>query len=260
MSSPTLAFYSSLQAAFDHFNVHLFGGELPACLITLRSASRVYGYHHAKRFVSADGLHLDELGLHPGFFTLRSIEAVLSTLVHEMAHHWQHHFGTPTNSNPHNKEWARKMELLGLVPSHTGLPEGKKTGRSVSHYIQPEGAYLKACRELLATGFALPWMDRHAPAPPEREVAHQAALQAAGIVIDTTPPPSATLPQQINGKTVIVGPPPKRPNTRERFTCPDCGAKAWAAPGTQINCGICSVAMLDGRKDATEATASVSTM
>jgi hypothetical protein len=53
----------------------------------------------------------------------------------------------------HNKEWARKMELLGLVPSHAGLPEGKKTGRSVSHYIQPEGAYLKACRELLATGF-----------------------------------------------------------------------------------------------------------
>lgn len=142
-TSPTLAFYASLQATFDYFNAHLFCGELPGCLITLRSASRVYGYHHANRFISADGQQLDELGLHPGFFTLRPIEAVLSTLVHEMAHHWQHHFGTPTNSNAHNQEWARKMETLGLVPSHTGLPGGKKTGRSVSHYILPEGPYLK---------------------------------------------------------------------------------------------------------------------
>lgn len=249
MTSPTLTFYAALQAAFDHFNTSLFGGELPNCLITLRSASRVYGYHHANRFISADGQQLDELGLHPGFFTLRPIEAVLSTLVHEMAHHWQHHFGTPTNSNAHNREWASKMESLGLMPSHTGLPGGRKTGRSVSHYILPQGPYLKACQQLLAIGFQFPWLDRHAPTLPEREFAHQAALKAAGIELDTTPPPSTTLPEQINGKPAIVGPPPQRPNSRQKFTCPNCSAKAWAAPGTVIVCGVCMLPMLSGSQE-----------
>lgn len=55
MTSPTESFYASLQAAFDHFNQRLFAGALPPCLITLRSASRVYGYHHAHRFVSPAG-------------------------------------------------------------------------------------------------------------------------------------------------------------------------------------------------------------
>lgn len=246
MTSPTLAFYSTLQIAFDHFNAQLFAGELPNCLITLRSASRVYGYHHASRFISIDGQQLDELGLHPGFFTLRPIEAVLSTLVHEMVHHWQHHFGSPTNSNAHNKEWASKMESLGLMPSHTGLPGGRRTGRSVSHYILPDGSYIKACQQLLANGFQLPWLDRHAPAAPEREIAHQAALREAGIELDITPPPSATLPKQINGESAIVGPAPKRTNPRIKYTCPDCGAKAWAVHGTAIICGICSVPMTDG--------------
>ena len=103
MNSPTLTLYSALQAAFDHFNERLFGGALPHCLLTLRSASRVYGYHHAGRFISPDGKLMDELGMHPGFFTLQPIEAVMSTLVHEMVHHWQHHGGTPSPSNPHNR-------------------------------------------------------------------------------------------------------------------------------------------------------------
>src|SRR5665647_1386293 len=131
-NSPSLILYNTLQTAFDHFNKYLFADQLPHCLITLRSASRVYGYHHANRFISPDGQFLDEVGMHPGFFTLRPIEAVMSTLVHEMVHHWQHHFGTPSRSNPHNREWATKMVALGLQPSKTGLPGGIKTGRSIS--------------------------------------------------------------------------------------------------------------------------------
>lgn len=67
----------STISAFDYFNAALFDGALPPCLITLRSVSRVYGYHHAKRFVSPAGENIDELGLHPGFFALRLVEVVL---------------------------------------------------------------------------------------------------------------------------------------------------------------------------------------
>jgi len=55
LTSPTLATYTALQQAFDHFNAELFGGELPACLITLRSSNCYLGYHQLNRFLSIEG-------------------------------------------------------------------------------------------------------------------------------------------------------------------------------------------------------------
>ena len=44
-----------------------------------------------------------------------------------------------------------------MIPSTTGEPGGKETGQSVTHYIQPGGAYAKAWAKLKATGFQLHW-------------------------------------------------------------------------------------------------------
>lgn len=250
MSSPTLSLYTALQNAFDHFNKRLFGGQLPPCLITLRSASRVYGYHHADRFISLDGKLVDELGMHPGFFTLQPIEVVMATLLHEMVHHWQNHAGTPSPSNPHNLEWAEKMISLGLQPSHTGLPGGKKTGRSMSDYILPDGRFLRACGELLATGFTLPWMDRHAPVKPEAQAAHQRALEASGVKVEVTPAPMAALPAEVAGKPAVWEPPPKKPPTRFKFSCPTCETKAWAAADASILCGVCGTRLIIGHHES----------
>jgi hypothetical protein len=241
--SPTASFYSALQSAFDHFNTELFEGKLPHCLITLRSASRVYGYHHAGRFISLNGDQIDELGLHPGFFTLRPVESVLSTLVHEMVHHWQEHFGKPSPSNAHNQEWAVKMQSLGLMPSDTGLPGGKRTGRSLSHYILPDGKFLASCRKLLEGGFVIPWLDRHLPAAPESQVEVVQKLKAAGVEYEVSAPPVFKLPQEIKGMAAVFRPAPRRASTRAVLVCPKCGSKAWAAPETKIICGFCNVAM-----------------
>lgn len=242
--SPTTEFYAALQRAYDHFNAGLFEGKLPPCLITLRSASRVYGYHHAGRFISIKGGQIDELGLHPGFFTLRPVESVLSTMVHEMVHHWQEHFGTPSPANAHNQEWAKKMESLGLMPSSTGLPGGKRTGRSMSHYIIPGGIFLASCRKLLEDGYAIPWLDRHLPAAPENQVEAIRKLKDAGIEYEVSPPPVTRLPGKINGKATVFPPAPKKAPTREKLACPQCGSKAWVAPETKIICGVCAVNML----------------
>lgn len=239
MNSPTLSLYTALEQAYDHFNVRLFGGHLQPCLITLRSATRVYGYHHAARFISPDGKLVDELGMHPGFFTLQPVEVVLSTLVHEMVHHWQNHSGTPSPSNPHNREWSEKMAFIGLQPSHTGLPGGKKTGRSMSDYVLPDGLFLKSCRELLAQGFSLPWMDRHAPIKPEAQAEHQRAISAAGVVNEMTPAPVTVIPTLVAGNPAVWSPPPKKPQTRYKFSCSKCETKAWAAPDAAILCGVC---------------------
>ena len=248
-TSPTASFYSALQSAFDHFNAELFEGNLPHCLITLRSASRVYGYHHAGRFISLKGEQIDELGLHPGFFTLRPIESVLSTLVHEMVHHWQEHFGTPSPSNAHNQEWARKMESLGLMPSDTGLPSGKRTGRSVSHYIIPTGVFLASSQKLVGAGFVIPWLDRHLPAAPESQLEVVQALKSAGIEYEVSPPPLSKLPEEIKGKASVFRPAPKKVSTREKLSCPKCGSNAWVAPETKIICGVCSVEMASTKSD-----------
>ncbi|MGC9457561.1 MAG: SprT-like domain-containing protein [Halothiobacillaceae bacterium] len=250
--TPTLQMYASLQRAFDHFNQALFEGALPHCLITLRSSNRHRGYHHAERFISAEGKTVHELGLHPGFFTLMSAEVALSTLVHEMVHHWQECFGKPSRSNAHNREWVAKMESLGLVPTSTGLPGGTQTGRRVTHFIQPDGPYHQACRELLAEGFALPWFDRHVPADPETVNETREALAAEGLAIADSPPPLEQFPPlepEGGGEAPppIFTPPPRKPTPpRLRMTCPECEARAWTEPDNELICGLCKVTMISG--------------
>jgi hypothetical protein len=83
-------------------------------------------------------------------------------LVHEQVHQWQYHFGKPGRRGYHNKQWAGKMLMLGLIPTHTGLPGGKQTGQSVTHYIEDNGPYDTHWRELESAGFTLDYQDRHA--------------------------------------------------------------------------------------------------
>ena len=91
-ANPTAKTYAALNQAFDFFNVSLFGGELPACLVTLQRKNKAYGYFAGGRFGSKDGAEItDEIALNPSHFKSRTDEQSLSTLAHEMAHLWQHH-------------------------------------------------------------------------------------------------------------------------------------------------------------------------
>jgi hypothetical protein len=97
-----------------------------------------------------------EMALNPSHFRTRTIEDVLSTLVHEMAHLWQHHYGKPSRPGYHNAQWANRMRTLGLIPSSTNQPGGKETGQKMGHYIAEHGAFATAVAALLADGYALP--------------------------------------------------------------------------------------------------------
>jgi hypothetical protein len=249
--TPTLELYSALQTAFDHFNRTLFDGKLPQCLITLRSASRTYGYMQKDRFVSVEGQHIDELGINPGYFALQSIEEVMATVVHEMVHHWQNHFGTPSASMPHNKEWADKMEALGLMPSDTGLPGGKRTGRSMNDFIMPDSPFLRACAELKTLGIRLPWLDSRLPVAPEVMASKRAELVSSGQafvsdVVDAIPVERAATA----GVPLPVAAPAPRPPSGEKLrirqVCPQCKARAWTGPEVSLSCGDCHVPMSEG--------------
>ena len=119
--------------------------------MTLQRKNKAYGYFAGGRFGSKDGAEItDEIALNPSHFKSRTDEQSLSTLAHEMAHLWQHHFGKPSRAGYHNKEWAAKMHEIGLHPSDTGQPGGKETGQSCSHYIVEGGRYARVFAELAA--------------------------------------------------------------------------------------------------------------
>lgn len=167
MDKPTEDLYLALQHAWDHFNEALFAGALSPVLITLTRKGQFYGYYHENQFVEAKGgRKVHEISLNSAYFGISSPMCVLSTLVHEMVHQWQHDFGKVGKSTVHNREWADRMLALGLCPSDTGLPGGRMTGRRMDHYIIDGGAFHRACEALLAKEFALRWIDRFPAAPP----------------------------------------------------------------------------------------------
>ena len=55
------------------------------------------------------------------------------------------------------------MESIGLMPSSTGEPGGKRTGDRMSDYPIPGGRFEKVAEILLATAFQIPWVDRYIP-------------------------------------------------------------------------------------------------
>ncbi len=205
MSTPTEQAYTELQHAYDFFNTRLFDGHLPPCLITMQRKNRTYGYFSGERWNDQAGAVTDEIALNPAHFATRSTEEVLSTLAHEMVHLWQHHCGTPSRSAYHNREWAAKMDAIGLCPSDTGKLGGKRTGQHMSHYVIEGGAYAQACAELINQGFVISWRDRAREDAP--------------------------------GKT------PGKAGVRTKYTCPDCGLNAWAKSDVVLLCGACEVAL-----------------
>jgi len=156
----TQAEYGAFQTAYDFFNAELFGGTLHAVLITLQRRARSRGFFAPGKFVGrSEETATHELALNPDHFG-RTDEAILSTLVHEMAHVWQETYGKPPRRNYHDRQWGAKMMKIGLHPSSTDEPGGKETGATISHYIIEGGPYTLAFTRLKATGFELRWQSR----------------------------------------------------------------------------------------------------
>jgi hypothetical protein len=182
-SEPPARTYASLDVAYDFFNRELFNGTLPRCLITMQRGRGYYGYFSGDRFVNLNDSSeiTDEIALNPNHFQERTVGGVLSTLVHEMAHLWQHHFGKPGRGRYHNKQWASKMVEIGLIPSATGEPGGKQTGDRVSHYVQEGGGFEQSCASYLAGNAAVLFQDSHGGergAERERERSRKAASKS----------------------------------------------------------------------------------
>jgi hypothetical protein len=212
--TPTEGQYQALQLAYAHFNRTLFGGCLPPCLITLQRRNNTFGYYSPGKFATLnnDGTHTDELALNPAHFRSRGARDVFSTLVHEMAHLQQQHFGKGSRNGYHSKAWAFEMRRIGLQPSHTGEPGGQETGYRMSHYIIEGGLYDLAYEKLAQT-VSLTWGD---------------AITAKDGAVTTK-----------GGRAPDPGSAPKP--KRIKFVCPNCVFNAYAVPSAagRIACIPC---------------------
>jgi predicted SprT family Zn-dependent metalloprotease len=151
---PTINQSHSYQELFDYYNAQLFRGELPPCILNFSRHKNAYGFFAPERWQSGvRSTH--EISLNPDYLSQPPIET-MSTLVHEMVHLWQHVYGKPSRSTYHNCEWANKMESIGLIPSDTGQPGGKKTGNRVSEYIAEDGDFAIAFN-VMPKDYLLPW-------------------------------------------------------------------------------------------------------
>jgi predicted SprT family Zn-dependent metalloprotease len=168
-----------------------------------------YGYFAPERFGSRDGATItDEIALNPQHFAGRSAKKTLSTLVHEMVHLWHQHFGKPSRTGYHNKEWATKMKMVGLHPSSTGEPGGKETGQKVSHYIVEGGPYDVAFAELEKQGIGELLGDRWN----ESDDAKKARAAKA--------------------------------KSKTKYECEGCSLNAWAKPEAALMCGDCDLPLI----------------
>lgn len=217
-NSDPVSAYTVFQKAYDYFNESLFDEKLPGVVITLQRKSQTVGMYRQASFEErgVHGQRLDEIAINPDAYVgLPDIE-VWQALVHEMCHQWQFHFGKPSRKSYHNREWADKMQAIGLIPSSTGEPGGAKVGQTMYDYVDDEGAFRACVLELRKSGLELQIQstDQSAQvARTEKSKKREAELRDAGLR--------------------------KNRSNRIKYSCPSCSMNAWGKPELNILCGSC---------------------
>jgi predicted SprT family Zn-dependent metalloprotease len=204
--------YTVLRDLYDACNAEFFRDALPPCMIVLRARSkRTMGAFAPEcwgAYQTTQDAHIDTLVLNSEAFPHRTEEEIVSTLVHEMCHVWQFRVqGKAITNGHHDKEWGQQMARLGLIPSATGHPGGRQTGKQVSHYVYEQGAFRA-------------WF----------------TARRAALTLD-----KPMIPLQETPKLIPRVKPPKK----YKHVCPlHPTTKAWALDGMALQCGTCGSALL----------------
>lgn len=254
MSTPTAELYSSLQTAFDHFNRELFDGELPNVMFTMQRKQKCMGYFSPDRWASSSNdQYCHELAINPAFIGNSSLLSTLQLLCHECVHLWQHlkpESRKPGRGSYHTKQWANKMEAIGLMPSDTGKPGGRRTGQNMSDYPLKGGQFLESCKRLISSGsFNIPWFDRWAdpldgyePSPEILEYLNkECSKDESGSDLKIVSLLSTPVAQLLSSASEEIFLPVAARSipTKTKYRCPSCRANIWGKPGLLVRCEPC---------------------
>jgi predicted SprT family Zn-dependent metalloprotease len=225
MSDITSKEYVGLEEAYNFLNRELFDDQLPGCLITIqtKSKSKAAGHYAPSQFKHRkEKESTDEIAFNAATFRLYSDIEILSTMVHEMCHLWQRHFGKPSRSGYHNREWAKKMEIIGMMPSTTGEPGGNRTGQRMGDYIITGGLFETKAKEIIEKGFEVNW--------------------ESVIQVSPTREPGQGTNGQNDDKKIY----------KYKYTCPECNIRLWGKPGLNIICGNCQLKLVNESEPESE--------
>lgn len=213
---PTEEQFEAYQNLFDYFNRELFNGELPQCILNLSRKSNAAGFFANNRWKHKKvGTDTHEISLNPIILD-EEPEYIFATLVHEMCHLWQEEYGSPSRSGYHNKEWANKMESIGLIPSTTGEPGGKKTGQQMSDYVEKDGLLDRKIKQM-PKSYALPFTS-------VESITFKEIREARGGLSEISDGGSI---MQVNKKNKI------------KYSCPSCQMNVWGKSDLNIKCMDC---------------------
>ena len=169
--------YICYTRLFDIFNSVFFGRELPPVMLTLQEQRSAHGYYRfsasPKGGIWTNGKDtLSEIGLNPlvhfELFAKGEGKRAVSTLLHEMCHHWEFTCAAQSDNkipkdNYHGKTFSAKMESLGLYTTNDGTKDGARIGRTITHLVMTqenglgEGAYSQIY-DMIPESILWPWM------------------------------------------------------------------------------------------------------
>jgi len=233
--NPSEKLYKFFFKIYDHFNKELYNNRLDNVVITLQRKSKTMGYFSANRWQGEDGNTLHEIAINPQYFANFPILELFQTLVHEQCHQWQYDYGNTSRSGYHNKEWADKMESLGLMPSSTGRVGGKRTGQKMADYAIVGGTFLRKATELIKSKTLLPYYDRHvanaSPSQPSAELIEliESGVASAEEIAELTN--IVTVDSFVQERVIN--------NSRLKYSCPLCNINVWGKPELNISCDDC---------------------
>lgn len=244
MPSPTQDLYSTLEVIFHHFNKELFNNTLPNVMFTVNRKVSCMGYFSADRWRSTNSESCHEISVNPSYISNNSLIDVLQTLVHEMVHEWQRCHGTTSRNGYHNKEWAEKMESIGLMPSDTGREGGKKTGQNMSDYPLKNGLFIHSCIALIKNkGLKIPWIDRYSSATKTPQ-----SLSVSELISEPDGDEAGAIESLVSSVNELISldesesiPYTNQSSFKQKYSCSGCLANVWGKRGLKLVCGECGV-------------------
>lgn len=232
---PTSEFYKDLQEIYYFFNKELFDNLLPNCLITIQRKKKVMGYFSPNRWIDKENNKIHELALNPSYFASNNFIEIFQTIVHEMCHLWQFEFGKPSRGGYHNKEWAYKMESLGLIPSDTGLPGGNKTGQCMNDYPESGGLFENLCINLFKQGKFIKWFDRF----PEEKINNYVHENINNEILENLYTTVSNVIDDVFAVDEVKA--MNQTKQKTKYLCPSCGVALWGRANLDIKCNDCNV-------------------
>lgn len=228
MSMPLIEQSQAYHGAFDWFNEKLFNGQLPSPMLCLtRNANVIGGYFNHAKWHDENGNSIDEIAINANMMEQGNIVELMHTLIHEMIHLKQQHFGKPSRHGYHNTEFADWAELMGLHCKDAKT--GKRTGHMMSTSVRDGGKAARAIA-LLPDELIFPWM-----AVSTQEDGKEGGGSGGG-----------SGEGEGTGREDGSGP-PRRSGTRSKFTCAQCGLNAWAKHEAKLACGECDRMMVESQ-------------